>query len=531
MTSTGKKLVSLVVSNNDFTTGQQSDDSTEKELESFFGDVSDTDDPTYHPQDYSPHMGHVDSADLVTLDDLLGRRDNETREQFGVEELQNIIEAVQEGEKQNSEATAVVEDFLTDLLKKTWLLIKPTKRWRKSDPSCWARNVAKKRRADGLSYRTKSKADTEKKKELEEVYLAHQERKKTCNKEKDKIKANSEENFSTVTFDLQAVLQIPTCDVGLLYYSRKLCVYNLTVYEAGLPNNAYCFPWSEVNGKKGSCEIGTILLHYLTNCVPENVTEISLFSDTCGGQNRNQFVAALLLWAVQKIDHFKVIEQKFLESGHSQMEADSMHSSIESAKKNTSVFSMMEWISIFKRARRRQTVKVDGKKIIREPYHGKEFKYNEFLDLKHLADAIMKNKTKDEKGNRVQWLKIKRIRYVKGEERKLFFNYDMSEHFNVMNIGETPSTFTTQHEYSTRKKMRHTENNSPADHELPNQLNRLYQEPLKITKAKKRDLINLCKKGIISEELHGWIENLKTEKLNDRLPEPTVSDSENEDDC
>ncbi|CAG9793523.1 unnamed protein product [Diatraea saccharalis] len=197
MTSRGKKLVSLVVSNNDFTTeniqsninardveiqetlsifnndenimmsgielhqtltdGEQSDDSTEKELESFFGDVSDTDDPTYHPQDYSPHMGHVDSADLVTLDDLLGRRDNETREQFEVEELQNIIEAVQEGEKQNSEATAVVEDFLTDLLKKTWLLLKPTKRWRKSDPSCWARNVAKKRRADGLSYRTKSK--------------------------------------------------------------------------------------------------------------------------------------------------------------------------------------------------------------------------------------------------------------------------------------------------------------------------------------------------------------------------------------
>lgn len=215
---------------------------------------------------------------------------------------------------------------------------------------------------------------------------------------------------------MQAVLQIPACDVGLLYYSRKLCVYNLTIYEAPLPNNAYCFTWSEVHGKKGSSEIGTIILHYLTNCVPSTITEITLFSDTCGGQTRNQFVAALLLWAVQKIDHLKVIEQKFLESGHTQMEADSMHSSIESAKKNASVFSMVDWISIFKRARRKQCKKVDGKKITIDPYKVKEFKYDEFFDLKHLASKIIKNRTKDDKGHKVQRLKIKRIKYVKGEE-------------------------------------------------------------------------------------------------------------------
>ncbi|CAG5002002.1 unnamed protein product [Parnassius apollo] len=287
-----------------------------------------------------------------------------------------------------------------------------------------------------------AKADTEKKRELEDDYLAHQERKKICNreKEKDKVRSNTDEHFSSVTFDLQAVLQIPASDVGLLYYSRKLCVYNLTIHEATLPNNAFCFTWSEVNGRKGSSEIGTILLHYLLNCVCDNVTEISLFSDTCGGQNRNQFVAALLLWAVQKIDHLKVIEQKFLESGHTQMEADSMHSK-NIYSKNTSVFSMMEWISIFKRARHRQSIKIDGKKMTREAYHVKEFKYDEFLDLKHLAGEIMKNRTKDEKGKQVQWLKIKRIKYLKGEDRKIYFNYDMSDKFNVMDIGDNPSTF------------------------------------------------------------------------------------------
>lgn len=106
-------------------------------------------------------------------------------------------------------------------------------------------------------------------------------------------------------------------------------------------------------GGKGG-EIGTILLHYLTKCISANVTEISLFADTCSGQNRNQYVAAILLWVVQNIKHLQIIEQKFLESGHTYMEADSMHSAIKSQKKQTSVYSMLDWISICERARRRK---------------------------------------------------------------------------------------------------------------------------------------------------------------------------------
>ena len=40
------------------------------------------------------------------------------------------------------------------------------------------------------------------------------------------------------------------------------------------------------------------------------VTEVSLFSDTYGGQNRNQNIAALLLYIVQTTN-IEVIEQKF----------------------------------------------------------------------------------------------------------------------------------------------------------------------------------------------------------------------------
>ncbi|CAH1109508.1 unnamed protein product, partial [Psylliodes chrysocephalus] len=105
--------------------------------------------------------------------------------------------------------------------------------------------------------------------------------------------------------------------------------------------------WSEVNGKKGSCEIGSCIYYYLKECVPKYVRHVTLFSDTCGGQNRNQYVTAMLFWAVQKIEHIDVIEQKFLESGHSYMECDSVHSAIEAASKHSSIYFVNDWKKIF----------------------------------------------------------------------------------------------------------------------------------------------------------------------------------------
>lgn len=197
------------------------------------------------------------------------------------------------------------------------------------------------------------KGNDDEKSAMKTEYDEHLARKQFCNleKQKDKEKAARNKDFCCLTFDLQAVLQIPSGLVGQLYYCRKLCVYNLCIYEAALPNDAFCFAWSEVNGKRGSSEIGSILYHYLSTCVPSHVNEVCLYSDTCGGQNRNQYVAALLLFAVQNIPHIAKIEHKFLESGHSYMEVDSMHSSIESAKKNSEIYCMPDYMSIFKRAR------------------------------------------------------------------------------------------------------------------------------------------------------------------------------------
>ena len=62
-----------------------------------------------------------------------------------------------------------------------------------------------------------------------------------ADKANDKERANKDQTFRSVTFDLQSVLQVPSSDVSLMYYKRKLCCYNFTIYEQAKPNDAYCF--------------------------------------------------------------------------------------------------------------------------------------------------------------------------------------------------------------------------------------------------------------------------------------------------
>lgn len=80
---------------------------------------------------------------------------------------------------------------------------------------------------------------------------------------------------------------------------------------------------------------------YWINMLPDTVKEIFLFSDTCGGQNRNQHIPALFLYLTQTT-HLDVIEQKFLESGHTFMKVDSMHSTIENEQRFVSVYSVSD---------------------------------------------------------------------------------------------------------------------------------------------------------------------------------------------
>lgn len=65
-----------------------------------------------------------------------------------------------------------------------------------------------------------NRANSNKKANLEQNYEDHIKKEQACNNEKanDKERAEKEVNFLSATFDLQAILQIPSTEVGLLLY-------------------------------------------------------------------------------------------------------------------------------------------------------------------------------------------------------------------------------------------------------------------------------------------------------------------------
>lgn len=65
----------------------------------------------------------------------------------------------------------------------------------------------------------------------------------------------------------------------------------------------------------------------------------------------------MLKAAVHVIPTIEVIDLKFLEVGHTQMEVDAMHSVIERHKKKMVVFSPVEWPNIVSAAKKKQTVR------------------------------------------------------------------------------------------------------------------------------------------------------------------------------
>ncbi len=91
----------------------------------------------------------------------------------------------------------------------------------------------------------------------------------------------------------------------------------------------YCYCWDEANLPS---EVFAHLQHNHFSKVLEDNTEIkklTIWSDSCGYQNRKKNTAITNMYFHLASSSDIVIEQKYLVSGHTQMECDSMHSTIE----------------------------------------------------------------------------------------------------------------------------------------------------------------------------------------------------------
>jgi len=241
--------------------------------------------------------------------------------------------------------------------------------------------------------------------------------------------------------------------------------------------------YDEVNGHKGCCEIATCILKYLRS-LPDAIHTVNTWSDTCAAQNRNHILLAALIFAVNSIPHLQQVNTKFLESGHTYLECDSMHSRIEARKKDRKIYTPDQIVPIIEDAR------CDPR-----PYRAEQLIFSDFFDMKELAKRTVKNYTIDSESAPVRWLQIKWMQ-INEKSDVVRFKYDYEGDFHEFNFRQKPL-----------KRPRRCTAMTTAEIGLL-QLQKVHSARLPISMAKKNDLLSLIRDGVIRPAYEAFYANL-----------------------
>lgn len=286
----------------------------------------------------------------------------------------------------------------------------------------------------------------------------------------DQAKSNTD-GYLCTSFDLQKVLNTPHGPNNmLLYYSRKYSYLNFTIYES-VTKNTYCFLWGECDGKRGANEICSLLWKYSKLVdARENVTHLSLYCDSCPGQNKNRQVIAMLYFSLQKCSNLKKIELTYLLPGHTMMPVDSVHASIEHEVKNKTVWAPSEWATIITNSRSKP-----------KPYEVDVLQFKDFFDWKQLQKNIWPSKTQSCANSDVSFKMCRRVELNK-DSTDIVFYYGLQENSPRQTL-----------KMQRPKRAKAKEPITPIS---------LYQSKLPLSEAKYKDLKELCTKGIVPSRYH-----------------------------
>lgn len=281
--------------------------------------------------------------------------------------------------------------------------------------------------------------------------------------------ANDAKNDSVITIcvDLQQVLLTPTLTHSDIYYQRQYSSYNLAIHNM-TNNTANMFLWHESIAKRGSKEIGSCILKYVTATFRKlqqgEERKLIVWSDRCIGQNNN--------WTILNVYHYLItsgffteIQQKFLVSGHSFLPCDRDFAVIERARKNKQALVPSDWKYIIASAK------------INCPFLVFEMSQSDFKDIDGFSNGTKK---------KLQITKFTWYKLSADDPTSLYAR----------------ETHNTLRPWISAQVFPHM-SIQPDYEDIP----RLYNGPLPISKEKKADLMEMTK-YLINEEHRQFYEHI-----------------------
>jgi hypothetical protein len=157
-----------------------------------------------------------------------------------------------------------------------------------------------------------------------------------------------------VTFDVQQTLPTPfLISHSQSFFQRQLWAYDR--FHVGSTDDGYMVIWSEGEGKRGSCKVGTGILKVI-NLLKERkilpVKGLIFWCDGCCGQNKNFFTVCL--WSHIVLRGFtKKVRHRFLISGRTFLPNDRDFAQIQKRKhtKISEVHVPFDWFDVVQTSR------------------------------------------------------------------------------------------------------------------------------------------------------------------------------------
>lgn len=229
------------------------------------------------------------------------------------------------------------------------------------------------------------------------------------------------EGVDVISFDLQQALPIPQLTVGKAFYLRKAWMYNLGIHE-GRTGKGHMFVWTENIAKRGSDEIASCVLKYITEYSQPRGNHLIVFTDNCGGQNKNWTMVALWLHLVRS-KVYQTIEHRFLVAGHTHLPSDRDFAAIEKHKKYLGqVYSPEEWVTAIEQSR------------VKNPFIVHRMTQNNFYSFEKVNKSLTKKTLTDEKED-VNFAKVRCFRFEAASPNKMFIKHLLNEEYKSVNVG------------------------------------------------------------------------------------------------
>ncbi|XP_063232475.1 uncharacterized protein LOC134536612 [Bacillus rossius redtenbacheri] len=229
-------------------------------------------------------------------------------------------------------------------------------------------------------------------------------------------------DIECLTYDMEKTLPLPRIPTSIMFYKRQLWLYNLGIHS-GKDENGYCYVWLEGEAGRGAQEIGSCLRKHITSTLNSDVETLILWSDSCGGQNRNIKMVLMMKEILHNHPRLKKIILRYLVSGHSFLPNDRDFADIVRALKyQQRLYTPADYIDVMKTCRKKKPLIVS------------KMNPGDFLGTKRIEGSIT-NRKMSEDNRKVSWLNARQITLKREEPFLLYITTDFkSEDELVINI-------------------------------------------------------------------------------------------------